>query len=70
MNDYLLFSDLIFLMLSTKNVSTQDSTQPDSFSTGDTVRKSQHQLTKACINYLKLEKMVQIQNTAESYMLQ
>ena len=69
-NDYLLSSGLTFLILSTRDISTQDSTQPGSPSTVSVIGKSQHRLTKTCINYLKLEEVVQIRNTAEIYTLQ
>ena len=59
-NDYLLSKGLKFLISATEDIGTQASTQPDSSSTGSVIGKSQHRLTKTCINYLKLEEVVQI----------
>ena len=69
-NDYLLSGGLTFLISSTKDISTQGSAQSDSSSTDSTIGKSQHRLTKACINYLKLEEVVKNQNVAATNLLQ
>ena len=69
-NDYLLSNGHTFLILFTKDIDTQGSLQSDSSSTDSIIGQSQHLLTKACINYLKLEEVVQNQNIAETKILQ
>ena len=69
-NDYLLSNGLTFLISFTKDIDTQGSLQSDSSSTDSIIGQSQHRLTKACINYLKLEEVVQNQNIAETKILQ
>ena len=69
-NDYLLSSGLTFLISVTKRVGTRGSAQPDSSCTGSAIGKSQHRLVKACINYLKLEEVLQAPNIAGIYVLQ